>query len=353
MSIAVNRPSFQEAYNQHLQGRKQVSNGMYLFLRILVVIFTSCAVAMAASYAWQLGESWFFKAVIVASAVGLELAIVFFSAVIYPAPFLSINKLIAGTLLPLLSLFTFMSFMFSQYYASENKAHELRAEYAKTLKADAASMSAAQVENRASLQITRNRLESAIAELEAHKDSRATHIYHAIEHATGLNADSVMLLIRFLWGLCFVSLCIALDAYVDTRLYSEKSLRSWIKTWQKSEAAFNAALKLATGTKPSLPEPKVQKPEEKPVVSTPKPKPEKPVVIHKSVSAPRRKASRGPQGPSYEEVRDRILSGKSAPSIRAIKALGVGAGKANEYLKKLESERVIVREKKGYVRHVQ
>jgi len=222
---------FDTALGTFLKGKRKVSPGMHSFLQCLVVLFTSCAVAMAASYAVQLGETPLFKGVIIATAVGIEAALVFFSAVIYPSWVLWFNQLIAGSLLPILSLFTIMSFMVSQQFAQDHRVEEMAQVYMQGLQEDASKLSAANEGERGSLAITRDRFEVLLREMKGVKGSKATAIYHYLGKTFGLPIETVVLVVRFLWALCFVSLCIALDAYVDLRLYSRKQLDRFIKEW--------------------------------------------------------------------------------------------------------------------------
>jgi hypothetical protein len=153
---------FESSLRLFLKGKKKVSPWMHLFLQILVALFTSCAVAMAASYAVQLGETPVFKGVIIATAVGIECAVVFFSAVIYPRWFLFGNQVLAGVLLPILSVFTIMSFMVSQQFAQDHKVQEMAKTYTQDLQDSASALSISRSGDRASLQLTRNRIERFI-----------------------------------------------------------------------------------------------------------------------------------------------------------------------------------------------
>jgi len=63
------------------------------------------------------------------------------------------------------------------------------------------------------------------------RGSSATAIYHYIGKTFGVSVETVVLLVRALWVLCFVSLCVALDAFVDLRLYSKEGLNRFIAQW--------------------------------------------------------------------------------------------------------------------------
>jgi hypothetical protein len=214
---------------------------MHVFLQLLVALFTSCAVAMAASYAVQLGETPTFKGVIIATAVGIECAIVFFSAVIYPRWFLLTNQILSGILLPILSVFTIMSFMVSQQFAQDHKLEEMAKTYTQSLQEDAGKLSIERAGDRGSLQVTRDRIEGMLDKLSGTKGSKATAIYHYLGKVTGLDVETIVLLIRGLWSLCFVSLCIALDAFVDLRLYSKGGLDKFIREWNEEKDLLDSA----------------------------------------------------------------------------------------------------------------
>jgi hypothetical protein len=189
---------FESSLRLFLKGKKKVSPWMHLFLQILVALFTSCAVAMAASYAVQLGETPVFKGVIIATAVGIECAVVFFSAVIYPRWFLFGNQVLAGVLLPILSVFTIMSFMVSQQFAQDHKVQEMAKTYTQDLQDSASALSISRSGDRASLQITRNRIESMLSET---KGSKATAVYHYLGQLTGWSVELDPLLFCPLSGL--------------------------------------------------------------------------------------------------------------------------------------------------------
>jgi len=240
---------FDTALRTFLQDKKKVSPWMHTFLQLLVALFTSCAMAMAASYAVQLGETPTFKGVIIATAVGIECAIVFFSAVIYPRWFLLTNQILSGILLPILSVFTIMSFMVSQQFAQDHRVEEMAKTYVETLQADAGKLSIGDKGDRGSLQVTRDRIEGMLDKLSGTNGSKATAIYHYLGKVTGLDVETIVLIIRGLWSLCFVSLCIALDAYVDLRLYSKGGLNKFIREWNEEKDLLENARNQARGRK--------------------------------------------------------------------------------------------------------
>ena len=187
---------FESAFKKEFEGRRCVSESMYMFLRLLVALFTFCAVAMAASYAVQLGESWWFKVVIIATAVALELAVVFVSAVIYPQWVVLGNQVLAGVLLPLLSGFTVLSFMVSQQFAQDHRVEEMAKRYVSNLQEDALKLSATERDERGALAATRNRIEGMLTELKGSKGSKATAIYHYIADLSGASVEAIVLAVR-------------------------------------------------------------------------------------------------------------------------------------------------------------
>jgi len=233
--------NFEDSLRMFLWGKKKVSPWMNIFLQLLVALFTSCAVAMAASYAVQLGETHLFKGVIIATAVGIECAVVFFSAVIYPRWFLLTNQVLAGVLLPILSVFTIMSFMVSQQFAQDHTVEEMAKAYVQTLQTDAGKLSIEKNGDRGSLQVTRDRIEGMLDKLSGTKGSKATAIYHYLGKLTGWDVETIVLIVRGLWSLCFVSLCIALDAFVDLRLYSKGGLDKFIREWNEERDLIDTA----------------------------------------------------------------------------------------------------------------
>jgi hypothetical protein len=240
-SIVALDQDFDTALRTFLTGKKKVSPLMHTFLRVLVFLFTSCAVAMAASYAVQLGETPTFRGVIVATAVGIEAAVVFFSAVIYPRWFLYTNQILAGVLLPILSVFTAMSFMVSQQFAQDHKVEQMARNYTQNLQDDAAKMSALNKGDRGALQVTRDRIEGMFNRLLGVEGSKATAIYHYLARFTGWHVETIVLFVRGFWALCFVTLCIALDAYVDLRLYSKGGLDKFIRDWNEERQMLESA----------------------------------------------------------------------------------------------------------------
>jgi hypothetical protein len=337
---------FEDALKSFLKGRKSVSYSMYLFLRLLVFLFTSCAVAMAGSYAVQLGETPLFKAVIIATAVGIELAVVFFSAVIYPNWFLKLNQILAGTLLPILSVFTIMSFMVSQQFAQDHKVEEMAKTYTEELQDSAKSLSITESSNRASLQITRDRIEGMLDKLSGVEGSKATAVYHYLSKLFGVNVETIVLLIRGLWSLCFVTLCIALDAFIDLRLYSKKQLNNFIDDWHEEQDLLDSAREKAEerrGKKDSLStqnqtfksynQGAIEKEEGRGFTS------------FRAERSPRGEAFdtgvTGDNSSRFERVKEKVRSGEIRATIRGLKSLGMSQLTAEKYLRQLKSEGVI------------
>jgi len=341
-TLAYFDADFDTALSKFMKGKKRVSPWLHVFLQLLVFLFTSCAVAMAASYAVQLGETPFFKGVIIATAVGIEVAVVFFSAVIYPRWFLWLSQVFAGVLLPLLSLFTIMSFMVSQQFAADHKVEEMGKQYIVSLQEDAGKLSAVNKADRGSLQATRDRIEGMFQRLEGSKGSKATAVYHYLSKLTGWDVETIVLLVRGLWSLCFVSLCIALDSFVDLRLYSQAGLDRFIAEWraerdavEKARAEFSGSGSGASGR--------------------PKEKKESVSVSESEGGSVEGSGSRGDRGKTYdtgttgdnaarfERIKAGVQDGSITPTVRGLKAQGMGQGTAEKYLKRLQGEGV------GYV----
>jgi hypothetical protein len=340
--------SFESALTEFLKGKKRVSPWMYSFLRALVFLFTSCAVMMAASYAVQLGETPLFKGVIIATAVGIELAVVFFSAVIYPKWFLKLNQILAGTLLPILSVFTIMSFMVSQQFAQDHKVEEMAKTYTEELQDSAKSLSITESSSRASLQITRDRIEGMLDKLSGVEGSKATAVYHYLSKLFGVNVETIVLLIRGLWSLCFVTLCIALDAFVDLRLYSKKQLDIFINDWHEEQDLLDSAREKAE-------ERRVKKGSLSTENHTVKSDNQGAIEKEKGEGFASFRAERSPRGETFdigvtgdnasrfERVKERVRSGEVRATIRGLKSLGMSQLTAEKYLRQLKSEGV------GYV----
>jgi hypothetical protein len=334
---------FDTALSNFMRGKKKVSPWLHTFLQLLVFLFTSCAVAMAASYAVQLGETPTFKGVIIATAVGIECAIVFFSAVIYPKWFLVVNQFVAGVLLPILSLFTIMSFMVSQQFAADHKVEEMGKQYIQSLQEDAGKLSAANKADRGSLQATRDRIEGMFQRLEGSKGSKATAVYHYIGKLTGWDVETIVLLVRALWSLCFVSLCIALDSFVDLRLYSPNQLNKFISEWKgEKETIEKARASVLGGAKVSSGVVRSGDVSESP--ASPRP------VRSSVLRGPRGEAydtgTNGDNASRYERIKAGVEEGKIKASVRGLKAEGMSQMTAEKYLKRLQDEGV------GYVNGV-
>lgn len=326
LNISLFDQNFDTALTNFLSGKKRVTPWMHTFLQFLVFLFTSCAVSMAALYAVQLGESPWFKGVIIATAVGIELAVVFFSAVIYPKWFLSLNQIIAGTLLPLLSLFTIMSFMVSQQFAQDHKVEEMAKSYTESLQSSVKELSIGEMKNRAALQITRDRIEGMLSKLGNTKGSKATAVYHYLSTLTGYSVETIVLFVRGFWSLCFVSLCIALDAYVDLRLYSPKQLDTFIKEWNREKEVIRTARALALQQEGNTPKVIDSKP--------------LPILSRTARGEAHDTGIEGENTSRFERIKKKIQDGEVKPTVRGLKSLGMGQETAEKYLRKLKDEGV-------------
>jgi hypothetical protein len=340
--LTASAVSFEEAYRKEFEGRNLVSEGMHAFLRSLVILLTSCAVAMAAFYGIQLGESWWFKLVIVLTAVCIECSIVFFSAVIYPKGVITSAQIVAGVLLPLLSLFTFMSFMISQQYAADHKVTEMAAEYMGQLKEDTSRLSAVKKEDRGSLAATRDRFEAMLDRFGDKMGSKATAIYDYISHVAGWSKEGTVLLVRFLWALCLVCLSISLDAYVDTRLATKKMREKWVENWEE-EQAFIARHS-----------PKGRVVNFQPVQEFSEDGGEVEESDTEETDEERTARFRRQKGEGrelseevYQRIKSKLLSGEISPSVAAVKKEARGSDNAYQAIDRLQKEGVVYQGENG------
>jgi hypothetical protein len=122
--------------------------------------------------------------------------------------------------------------------------------YTEELQESASALSISKSTDRASLQVTRDRIEGMISKLSETKGSKATAVYHYLGQLTGWSVETIVLLVRGLWSLCFVSLCIALDAYVDIRLYSKGGLDKFVREWNEEKDLLDNARTQARERKP-------------------------------------------------------------------------------------------------------
>ena len=96
ISNITNLSTFTNDLKAYQSTRKAVSNRMYTILNWLVILLTTCSIAIAGSYAWGLGEGIPQSIILTLTAVGIEIALVFFSSVMYPRFVMSVFGLLAG-----------------------------------------------------------------------------------------------------------------------------------------------------------------------------------------------------------------------------------------------------------------
>jgi hypothetical protein len=183
--------------------------------------------------------------------------------------------------------------------------------------------------------------------LEGSKGSKATAVYHYLGKLTGWDVETIVLLVRALWSLCFVSLCIALDSFVDLRLYSPNQLNKFIAEWRGEREIIEKARAEFSG---------VSSGDEKPSsdVQSQKVSEEKGRVVRVVRSWHSRgvkgeahdTGTKGDNASRYERIRAGVQDGSITASVRGLKAEGMGQGTAEKYLKKLQAEGV------GYVNGV-
>jgi ABC-type multidrug transport system fused ATPase/permease subunit len=236
-SLAVFSASFESEFAKHTEGKKQVSDRLYHFLHMLVLVMAICSIAFAATYAIQLGEGLWFKLVIAGAAVGIECALIFFAATMYPKPVLLTASSIAGIGVVLISIFTAASFLLSQQYAADHKVAEMEKEYLSHLQSNLTSVEIESIKNRGTIAKVSDRIERGLERLQEHKGSKATAIYHAVAQTVGYSVESVSLIIRLIWALVFVSTTIALASYLET-VYCPSSLSRWADGLNKQRSVL-------------------------------------------------------------------------------------------------------------------
>lgn len=215
--------------------RRAVSNRIYTLLHALVTLLTGCSVCIAGAYAWGLGEGIPQSAILTATAVGIEVALVFFAAVMYPRVVMAVFGLIAGVGVLLISVLTITSFLLSQQHQQEHGELRQREEYRAGLVADKAKLDISNLKDRGSIAILNNRIESVDEEIQRLRaqvpQTKSTAIYHYIAKSTGYAVESVSLALRGLYGLIVVCTAVALAGYLET-VYSPKSLSHWLESYE-------------------------------------------------------------------------------------------------------------------------
>jgi hypothetical protein len=174
--------------------------------------------------------------------------------------------------------------------------------------------------------------------LEGSKGSKATAVYHYLSKLIGWDVESIVLLVRALWSLCFVSLCIALDSFVDLRLYSPGQLNKFIAEWKGEKETIEKARAEFLGGSMTLSE-RVVSGESGGL----KMRSAAPSAPKSSRGEAYDTGTRGDNASRYERIREGVQKGRIKASVRGLKAEGMSQMTAEKYLKRLQDEGV------GYV----
>jgi hypothetical protein len=351
-TASIAHHSFEQEIQTYTANRKEVSDGMYKFLRVLVVLFTCCTVSMAAAYSWELGQSLIFKCVVVATAVGIECALVFLSAVVFPRSVLFFNMCIACVLTPLLSIFMCLSFINSQQFAADNSGLEGLRNDVKTHEANLARLDIGRAEDRGTIQITNNRIREArsrLAEAEAEgAGSKATATYHFVAKTFDVPVESVFLGIRVLWAICFISLAIALDGLADTKLVSPASLKKWAEGRVASRKMMLDLAGKMDGQTTAKPTSQTARREEK------EEKAEAPILHFEAPSGTDKSRFRRTDGEgegidenTYQKIKNAVVAKEITPSVRSVLRLSKGMDRAYAAIDRLKSEGVVAQGQNG------
>lgn len=225
--------------------RRAVSDRMYSLLHCLVILLTGCSICIAGAYAWGLGEGVPQSAILTATAVGIEVALVFFAAVMYPKPVMAIFGLIAGVGVLLISILTITSFLLSQQHQQEHADIRTREAYRAGLLADRAKLDISNAKDRGTMAILSNRIEEADRALSGMKarvpETKSTAVYHYIAKSFGYPVEAVSLALRGFYGLIVVCTAVALAGYLET-IYSPRSLGQWLRTYESQTKTINGAV---------------------------------------------------------------------------------------------------------------
>jgi hypothetical protein len=192
-----------------------------------------------------LGEGVPQSAILTATAVGIEVALVFFAAVMYPKPIMAIFGLIAGVGVLLISILTITSFLLSQQHQQEHADIKHRESYRAGLMADRAKLDISSSKDRGTIAILSNRIEEADRALSGMKsrvpETKSTAVYHYIAKSFGYPVEAVSLALRGFYGLIVVCTAVALAGYLET-IYSPKSLGQWLRTYESQTKTINGAV---------------------------------------------------------------------------------------------------------------
>ncbi len=337
-SIQHSHTSFENELIKFTATRKQVSDRLYHFLHVLVAIMALCSVAFAAAYAFQLGETWFYKIVIVGAAAGIECSLIFFAAAMYPKIVLKVFGCLAGVGVVVISIFTAMSFLLSQQYVAEHQTTELQKAYAGKLQSNLNSLDVVETQDRGTVGRLSDRLEKQLDDLKEEKGSKATAVYHYAAHTLGYSVESVSFIMRFIWALVFVSVAIALASFLET-IYSPHSLSKWINELKKERAVLRQAKDelddIGIYTSPAIHRESAVEPAEMALTE--------PQARHRRTQGVGDEISDS----SYQKIKKAVQEGAVKPSVAQLKKLARGTEKAYQAIDRMLVEEVIQQKKNG------
>lgn len=243
--LAANGGNIHDIIETYQTDRRAVSDRMYTLLHSLVILLTGCSICIAGAYAWGLGEGAPQSAILTATAVGIEVALVFFAAVMYPKPIMAVFGLVAGVGVLLISILTITSFLLSQQHQQEHVDIKHRESYRAGLMADRAKLDISSSKDRGTMAILSNRIEEADKALLGMKsrvpETKSTAVYHYIAKSFGYPVEAVSLALRGFYGLIVVCTAVALAGYLET-IYSPRSLGQWLRTYESQTKTINGAV---------------------------------------------------------------------------------------------------------------
>lgn len=333
--------SFDTELSRYTAERKQVSDRLYHFLHTLVGVMALCSIAFAASYAWSLGESLFFRIIITGAAAGIECSLIFFAAAMYPKIVLKVFGVTAGLGVIVISIFTAMSFLLSQQYAAEHQVTEIKKSYATKLQTNLSSLDVTNDADRGTIGRVSDRLEVQLKDLEGEKGSKATAVYHYAAATLGVSVESVSFIMRLVWALVFVSVAIALASFLET-IYSPSSLGKWIEQLKKEREVLNRA-------RIDLSAP-LSSPQHSPTMHLEKAQEEQ-INEGKSPNRYRRSHTDGVgdalSESMYQRIKKAVEEGAVKPSVAQLKKIARGTERAYQAIDRMMGEGVIQQQENG------
>jgi hypothetical protein len=294
-----------------------------------------------------LGEGAPQSAILTATAVGIEVALVFFAAVMYPKPIMAVFGLVAGVGVLLISILTITSFLLSQQHQQEHADIKHRESYRAGLMADRAKLDISSSKDRGTIAILSNRIEEADKALLGMKsrvpETKSTAVYHYIAKTFGYPVEAVSLALRGFYGLIVVCTAVALAGYLET-IYSPRSLGQWLRTYESQTKTINGAVERLSNIQVAAQARRL----EIPVAAS------ESIELAESADRHRRVAGAGEVPDSlYSKVRESVSSmeaGAAVP-VHRVRAITKRQGLAYSCIDKLMSDGVVRQEANGrYVR---